>query len=99
MEKKYTSLTAWFALLVSVPTTSAKPLCPKNCSSCQDGNCLVCDSGFALVSRRKNNSVCIPCGSGRNGKKVDKSQCDSGSISTVVVVVVLLLLLLWFSVS
>ncbi|XP_020608421.1 major surface trophozoite antigen 11-like [Orbicella faveolata] len=59
------------------PTTSAKPTCPTDCSSCQDGICLVCDSGFALVSRRKNNTICIPCGSGRNGKKVDKSQCGS----------------------
>lgn len=60
-----------------VPTTATKSLCPANCSSCQDGICLVCDSGFALVSRRKSNSICIPCHSAKNGKKVDKSQCGS----------------------
>ncbi|KAL9984501.1 hypothetical protein ACROYT_G006801 [Oculina patagonica] len=61
----------------SVPTPA--PVCPKNCSSCQDGTCLVCDGGFALVSRRKNKTICIPCGLGRNGKKGDRSQCGAES--------------------
>lgn len=74
--------------LLSVPTTATKSLCPANCSSCQDGICLVCDSGFALVSRRKSNSICIPCHSAKNGKKVDKSQCGSGKSNAVVVAVV-----------
>ena len=70
--------------LFVVPTTEPLPVCPKNCSSCENGVCLVCESGFALVTGRKNNTICIPCATGRKGKRVDKSQCGSGNFIVVV---------------
>jgi len=85
--RKQKKINVSLSALLPVPTTATKSLCPANCSSCQDGICQVCDSGFALVSRRKNNSICILCNSVKNGKKVDKSQCGSGKSNAVVVAV------------
>ena len=64
---------------ISVPTSDPSLSCPKKCSSCNNGVCLVCERSFALVTGRKNKTACIPCATGRNGKRIDKSQCDSGN--------------------
>lgn len=64
---------------ILVPTTDPSLSCPKKCSSCNNGVCLVCERNFALVTGRKNKTACIPCATGRNSKRIDKSQCDSGN--------------------
>ncbi|KAJ7391713.1 hypothetical protein OS493_017410 [Desmophyllum pertusum] len=46
----------------------------KNCSTCKDGICSACNSGFKL---RKNKKRCVPCGSVKKGKRIDHPQCGS----------------------
>ncbi|XP_027047119.1 major surface trophozoite antigen 11-like [Pocillopora damicornis] len=76
---KKTALNPDMSKCPPVPTSDPSLSCPKKCSSCNNGVCLVCERSFALVTGRKNKTACIPCATGRNGKRIDKSQCDSGS--------------------
>ncbi|CAK74085.1 unnamed protein product (macronuclear) [Paramecium tetraurelia] len=49
--------------------------CILNCSQCQKGKCLYCDSGYTLISK---TNVCIPtCG---DGLVVSSEICDDGNI-------------------
>ncbi|CAH3148096.1 unnamed protein product, partial [Pocillopora meandrina] len=77
--RKKTALNPDMSKCPPVPTTDPSLSCPKKCSSCNNGVCLVCERNFALVTGRKNKTACIPCATGRNSKRIDKSQCDSGS--------------------
>ncbi|XP_022806375.1 proprotein convertase subtilisin/kexin type 5-like isoform X2 [Stylophora pistillata] len=76
---KKTALNGDMSKCPPVTTTDPSLSCPQKCSSCKNGACLVCESGFALVTGRKNKTACISCATGRNGKRIDKSQCGSES--------------------